>query len=510
LHLEERIESLYQFLKRLMLQEKQAEKQLQQLQALIHFCWMNYPLRFSDPELDELVLRHALPAMDAHKKNEQQEVYIASTLMEVGGHTRCLLNLIEHLPNKTHTVILTRQRKPLPEQVLRVFKANGVKCFILQSNKEIRLVASELQRAIESIQPTRVFLFHHADDLIPVLALANTTDIQSIYYNHSDHVFSVGTRFFSNSLEFRMIGAQLSKQVREIKNIGIHPLPVGKRSQIISKQKARQELDLPAGGYIVGTLTNPSKSKPLPGKQNMVDWMIDLASQFPKHFFLIVGLEQNQLIDWISSGKQMPENLQAVGIQKEAELYYRAMDFFLEPFPVGSGLGIIEAARYGAIPIFTPHDVQLCSTHEVFDKEVQALLKFSDSLENSTHVLTQYFIQPEQNINEFSRKLKNIIEQKHAGDHWIHGLELALNKQATIEHIDTDQIRMEALFFQEYQQKTEKEMLTYLLSSPHFSTRKHLIQLFKNHRYLFSLKNLSRSNIKRILLRIKPIAKQTH
>ncbi len=508
--LEERIESLYQLLKRLMLQEKQAEKQLQQLQALVHFCWMNYPLRFSDLELDELVLRHALPAMDAQKKNDQQEVYIASTLMEVGGHTRCLLNLIEHLPNKTHTVILTRQRKPLPEQVLRVFKANGVNCLILQSNKEIRLVASELQKAIASIHPARVFLFHHADDLTPLLALANTTDIHSIYYNHSDHVFSVGTRFFSNSLEFRLIGAQLSKQVREIKNIGIHPLLVGKRSQIISKQKAKQELALSAGGYIVGTLTNPSKSKPLPGKPNMVDWMIDLASQFPKHFFLIVGLEQKQLLEWNMNGKKIPVNLQAVGIQKKPELYYRAMDFFLEPFPVGSGLGIIEAAHHGAIPIFTPHDVQLCSTYEVFDNEVQALFKNSDSLENSTQVLIQYLNKSEQIINELSQKLENLIEQKHRGDHWINGIELALNKQSSIEHIDTDQIRREALFFQEYQQKTEKEMLTYLLTSTHLSTRKHLMQFFKNHRYLFSLNNLSRSNIKRILLRIKPFSKQIH
>jgi hypothetical protein len=493
-----------------MLQGNQAEKQLQQLQALIHFCWMNYPLRFSDPDLDEWVLRHALPAIDVQKKNEQQEVYIASTLMEVGGHTRCLLNLIEHQPNKSHTVILTRQKKPLSENVLHVFKENNVRLVMLKAGQGLKDAAVELQDLVQSISPTRVFLFHHADDVLPVIALVRCREIQTIYYNHSDHVFSVGACYFSNSLEFRNIGAQISKHARGVKKTGIYPLPVARKSQPYSKQEARQTLGLPAEGYIVGTLTNPSKSKPLPGKPNMVDWMIDLASQHPNHFFLIVGLEQKQLMDWNASCKQIPINIQAVGIQKKPELYYRAMDFFLEPFPVGSGLGIIEAAHHGAIPIFTPHDVQLCSTHEVFDNEVQALFKNSDSLENSTQNLIHFFNQSPKDINELSQKLENLIELKHRGDHWIRGLELALNKQESLEHIDTNQIRREALFFQEYQQKTGKEMLTYLLTSPHLSTRKHLMKLFRNHRYLFSMNTLTGSNIKRIFLRINLFAKQTH
>lgn len=508
--LDERIESLYQLLKHLLLQEKYPEKQLQQIQALIHFCWMNYPLRFADSELDGLLLNHALPAIKSNSKNDQHEVYVASTLMDVGGHTRCLLNLIEHQPNKKHTVILTRQKKALPEQVLRVFDENSVNCITVQNDAEIMSVSAALQKAVETIQPSRIFLFHHADDLTPVLALANTTDIQTIYYNHSDHVFSVGARFFSNSLEFRRIGAQLSKQVRGMDKIGIHPLPVARQSQTFTKQEARQALGLPTGGYIVGSLTNSSKSKPSPGKPNMVNWMIELASKHPNHFFLIVGLEQKQLIEWNTSGKQIPVNVQAVGIQKKPELYYRAMDFFLEPFPVGSGLGIIEAAHYGAIPVFTPHDVQLCSTYEIFDPEIQALFKHSESFDDTARHLNQYLNQSEQTTTELSRNLEILIEQKHRGDQWIQGLELAINKQASIEHLDTNQILREASFFQVYQQKTGKEMLTYLLTSPNLSTRKHLMQLFRFHRYLFSLKTMSSSNIKRILLRIKPFAKQTH
>jgi hypothetical protein len=123
--------------------------------------------------------------------------------------------------------------------------------------------------------------------------------------------------------------------------------------------------------------------------------------------------------------------------------------------------------------------------------------------------LIQYLNQSKHQIDELSLKLQQLVEQKHRGHTWIHGLELAINKEMSLAHLDNNQIRDEALFFQEYQQKTTKELLTYLLNSPHLSTRKHLSKLFRNHRYLFSLKNLSVLNIKRILLRVKSFTNQS-
>ena len=503
MELEERIESIYELYRQMLLEEKHPEKQLHQLKALIHFCWMNYPLRFADVQLDELLLAHALLDFQIGKKNDQHEVYIASTLMEVGGHTRCLMNLIEHQPNKSHTVLLTNQKKPLPENVLQVFKENRVQVVMLKTEQGLIDAAAELQDLIKSISPARVFLFHHADDVLPALALIRCRDIQTIYYNHSDHVFSVGVRYFSNSLEFRNIGAQISQQARGIKKTGLHPLPVARRIQSISKKEARKKLGLPEGGYIVGTLTNPSKAKPQSGRPSMIAWMIELALQHPNHVFLIVGLEHKHLITWASSGQKIPVNLHAVGIQSAPALYYFAMDFFLEPFPIGSGLGIIEAAHYGAIPVFTPHDAQLCSTFEVFDLEIQALFNHSESFDDTDRLLNQYLNQSEKTTSELSRNLEILIEQKHRGDQWIQGLEMALVNEVSMAQLDTEQIRREACFFQAYQQKTLHELLTYMLASSHLSTLNQLKKLFRHHRYLFTLKNLSRANIKRILLRLK-------
>lgn len=499
--LETRISRLYEDYKAIALQEKNPEIQLQLIQALIHFCWMNYPLLFSDPVLDDQVDRLSLPDIEIEKTQSDHEVYIASSLMEVGGHTRCLLNLISHQPAKKHTVILTRQSKPLSENMIHVFEKYHVQCVVLKSKAGLIKTATTVQELIKEISPERIFLFHHADDMIPVLALAKSKRINTILYNHSDHVFSVGAKYFSRNLEFRSAGADVSLYGRDIKKVSLHPLPISKTDDTISKQQARIQLGLHAQGFIIGTLTNVDKARPIQGSTSMITWINQLAIKYPLHTFLIIGLNTHQFEQW-SLNQQVATNVVCVGIQPNPELYYRAMDFFLEPFPVGSGLGIIEAAAYGAIPIFTPHATRLTSTYEVLDVSLRSILKQHKNLQGAEEEIENYLCQTKAEIQEKSNSIESLVNQKHRGAYWLQQLEESLKVNQLRQSISESFIKEESRFFQVYQQKTSAQLLTYLLSNPFLSTPKHLFRILRFHRYLFAVKNWSQSNIKRLLIRL--------
>jgi hypothetical protein len=126
-----------------------------------------------------------------------------------------------------------------------------------------------------------------------------------------------------------------------------------------------------------------------------------------------------------------------------------------------------------------------------------------DSLDESTSILNSYLGENEQVISEKAQQLEDMVEQKHRGDQWLKGLEMALSQDIAVNPIDEGRVVEEALFFQLYQQKTLNELLTYILSSSYLSTPRHLSKLFRYHRYLFTRKTLTRQNIKRILLRLR-------
>ncbi len=499
--LENRISRLYEDYKAIALQEKNPETQLQLLQALIHFCWMNYPLRFSDPVLDDLVNGLSLSAIEIESTEPDHEVYIASSLMEIGGHTRCLLNLISHQPAKKHTVILTRQAKPLSEKIIHVFEQHQVRCVVLKDKEGSVKKASAIQQLIKEISPERIFLFHHADDMIPVIALAKSKRINTILYNHSDHVFSVGAKYFSRNLEFRSVGVDISIHGRDINKLSLHPLPISKTEDAISKQKARAQLGLSDHGFVIGTLTNVDKARPIEGSTSMITWINQLAIKYPLHTFLIIGLNTHQFEQW-SLNQQVPSNVFCVGIQTNPELYYRAMDFFLEPFPVGSGLGIIEAAAYGAIPIFTPHATRLAATYEVLDGSLRSILKQHKNLQDAEHEIENYLCQTKAEIQEKSNCIESLVNQKHRGAYWLHQLEESLKVNQMKQPMPESFLIEESSFFQVYQQKTAAQLLTYLLSNPFLSTPKHLFRILRFHRYLFAVENWTQSNIKRLFIRL--------
>jgi hypothetical protein len=195
---DQRIENIYRKLKEEVISEMDPNMQLIKSEQLIFYCWQNYPIRFSDVDVESKLEKLISPSAKLAEKKSNQIVYLASTLFAVGGHSRCILNFIDNLPNFQHTVILTRQNKPLPDNILESLKEKNVEIVILDIKKSILEKSRKLISLVDSLNPSKVYLFQHPDDLVPLMAFGKNSCHEVVQYNHADHVYSLGTKYLEN------------------------------------------------------------------------------------------------------------------------------------------------------------------------------------------------------------------------------------------------------------------------------------------------------------------------
>ena len=224
--IDQRIEKIYSKLKAEVISETNPNIQLMKAEQLILYCWRTYPIRFSDVELESILEKLMIPSEKLEEKKNEHIVYVASALFALGGHTRCILNFIDNLPNYKHTVILTRQLKSLPENVSDFLKNKNVDIVILETNRLPLEKSLKLKLEIDYINPLKVYLFQHPDDLVPLMAFGKNTTHEIVFYNHADHVFSLGAKYFNKILEFRHIGALISHFGKSIPAPQVQVLPI--------------------------------------------------------------------------------------------------------------------------------------------------------------------------------------------------------------------------------------------------------------------------------------------
>jgi hypothetical protein len=484
----QRIESLYQYFKTKILAQKGVEKQLQQIQELIYFCWMNYPTRFSDLDLENVLEKHLVPQQINPIDEGKKMLHVASTLFEVGGHTRCLINTISNLHEYKHSVLLTRQSKPIPKNIEQFFVEHNIEVFCLDSKATILQKVSTLAVHVKQLAPNFIFSFHHPDDLVPIIALTKITGIATVLYNHADHVYSIGARFFNKQLEFRETGMRISRTAKNVNNAPVQVLPLGARYVVVDKKIQKEKLAFHAYRSVVGTLTNFSKAMPYKNSPSIVEEFYQLAELHTDFCFLIIGLSEAQVESLIR--KKILNNLKCLGIVPDPDLYYQTMDFFVEPFPIGSGLGIIEACQYGAIPLFSKHPVELCSTFEVFHPQVRALFDKEVICKSLKDQLNWYLFDGQVDCDVISAKIEKNINRYHQGAEWSQSL-MNLFSNVELNPLETDQewINQEAMFFQNYQMKNDTDFLLHILSLKNLVDRKGIIFMFLKKMFQLSVIN---------------------
>ncbi len=500
--IDQRIEKIYSTLKAEVISERDANLQLIKAEQLIFYCWKNYPLRFSDADLDSILEKQMIESECLDNRKNNHIVYVASTLFAIGGHTRCILNFIDNLPNYEHTVILTRQNKSIPDNIFESLKEKNVDVVILNTKNSILEKSSEIISKLNSNCPSKVYLFQHPDDLVPLMAFGKNKTYNVFHYNHADHVYTLGMRYFHKVLEFRNSGALISHFGKSISNSQIQVLPIQNNYETPNRSESKSKLGFDSTKRIVGTLTNFGKAQSLHGMPNLVNVITELSVKYADLNFVIIGLTEQEFSKIAGESMPIPKNIHCLGIVKNPEPYYETFDFFLEPFPVGSGLGIVEACKHGAIPVFAPQQAHLCSTYEVFHNEIQKLLIQATTFDTYFSTIENYFNSNCSEIIVLSEKIKSGIHKHHRGEKWVEQLDNAALVFEPSETIDAaSYLKNEALFFQAYQKKSTHELIEHLLSLKELVSKKTLLTLFIGSNRVFSIFNLNKQNTKRLAIK---------
>ena len=499
---DQRIEHIYSKLKAEVLSERDSNKQLIKAEQLIFYCWKNYPLRFSDEDLDSILEKQMIVSKKIEQNKNNHFVYVASTLFAIGGHTRCILNFIDNLPSYQHTVILTRQNKSLPDNIFESLKEKNVDVIILDTKNNILEKSSKLISRIDSIFPSKVYLFQHPDDLVPLMAFGKNKTHEIVQYNHADHVFSLGAKYFSKMMDFRYTGALISYFGKSILKPQIQVLPIQNKYETPNRSEAKSNLGFDSKKRIVGTLTNFGKAQSFNGMPPLVNIITEISAKYVDFNFVIIGLTEQEFISIAGETIQIPKNVFCLGIVKNPEPYYKTFDYFLEPFPIGSGLGILEACKHGAIPIFAPQQAYLCSTFDVFHVDIQKCLIEATTLDAYFLTIKNYLNFDLDAIKNLSEKIRLGIYQFHRGEKWRENLKNdGLIFQPSNEIDASLFLKKEALFFQEYQKKTSDELIEHLLTLKDLVSKKVILSLFIGSNRVFSIFKLNKQNAKRLVIK---------
>jgi len=496
---DQRIEKIYSKLKEEVISETDPNMQLIKSEQLIFFCWQNYPVRFSDVDVESKLEKLFIKSEKLAEKKNNHIVFVASTLFAVGGHSRCILSFIDNLPNFTHTIILTRQQKTLPENVSNFLKEKNVDIVLLETNLLPFEKSLKLKTEVDNINPSKVYLFQHPDDLAPLIAFGKNTSHEVVQYSHADHVFSIGTKYFSKQLEFRNTGALISHYGKNVKSPQIQVLPIQNIYETPNRNESKTKLGFDSTQKIIGSLTNFGKAKSYNNSPSLVDVLLTFSATYPNCIFLVIGLTESEFKTIAVKTIQIPKNIHCVGIVVDPLPYYQVFDFFLEPFPIGSGLGILEACKHGAIPIFSPIETSLCATFEVFHPSIQSELIEATTFDALYLSIEHYLNLEPEKFNALSEKIKNKIYQYHRGEKWASNLENGLDAfdNSTIKNPE-EFLKMEAMFFQYYQKKSSNELIEHLLSLKQLVSKKLLLSLLIGKNRLFSIFDLNKQNVKRM------------
>lgn len=496
------VEHLYQTFKENILQENDPEKLLRKGEDFGLFCWSHYPGIYTDQQVEDKLATVMLPASDwISNVTEKHYVYIATRLFAVGGHSRCILHFIDNLKDAKHTVILLDQKKVLPQNLQQFFDHNKTN-IILNTGDDFNSKAHTLRNSLMELHPTRIFLFTHPNDLLPMITFGKFHPCEISLFNHADHTFWIGGKWIDNILDFRSPGMAVTKKCRNVNSSELLLLPVDHTYSRVSKKEAKQQLGLTADVRIVGTLTNISKIFSEKNEVSFADFLLSRAILHSHLQFMIVGLTKDDFISLLSKTAALPSNIICLGLVTDPDKYYKAFDYFIEPFPIASPLGMLDACKFGAFPVFSPHECYLSASYEALHHSVSEICKRSLNKKELIEHFNEAINFTDEELSGKSVAIIQLIADHHRGKGWADTLnEHSLLKGNVDDTPPVDPLK-EMQFFQHYVKKTANELFEYLFQLKSIVSGKMLITFFFGKNKLFSFSQLSKRNYKLFLWKL--------
>ena len=304
---------------------------------------------YSSTEIEEALLkvarRHTVSLPSEYKKNSI--LHVMTRYMEVGGHTRVVERWIARSSlEELHSVaVLSPSGEPPPYALRYSVESHHGDIIQFDSSSSTLQKALDLRKLASSFE--RVILHVNCEDMVPILAFG-TEDFQRpvFLFNHADHVFGLGVSIADAFIDFRKLGAVLSRNYRGVSNSCLLALPYDDRTPLEAKgdrDAIRASLDIRPGQKVIVSAASAYKYHPFL-QWNFVDYMESVLDLRQDVRFIIIGPKK-------AYGKiRHRDRINALGLVSPDELarYFVCADLVVDSLPFGSGLTLQDAVSIGA------------------------------------------------------------------------------------------------------------------------------------------------------------------
>jgi len=357
------------------------EKTLEWITLAAMFAWEHHPGKFTDGAIENIALEIGrkmkdlpeseystlLPAISTPDTNRKKVLHVASTVYNVGGHTRLIRNWIKSFPEFQHSFLLTNQAsEAIPDFLPQAVNESGGSVFELPKT-DLLTKAKMLRRASQS-GFDYVLLHHHANDLTPTVAFAVENCLPVAVINHADHIFWLGASVADLVVDFCARGARISRERRFAAETTVVPYLADLRAPQISRAEARRLLGIGENETILITIGSPHKYFPNE-RHNFFSTAKKILERNPNARLFLVGPSEHQ-----APPPDLHSRMMFLGLIDDATPYQIAADIYLDGFPLGGGLASLETTLFGAYPVFAYNQLPMSSSRR--------LLEFEEAVEN--------------------------------------------------------------------------------------------------------------------------------
>jgi hypothetical protein len=347
-------------------------------------------------------------------------LHLTTTTSAMGGHTRAISRWIETCaelaPSEHHSILISRQRdEPVPDWITSSAQRGGGELIQLPSTVSWLQAAAEVRAKAAEFDV--IVLHTEPNDPLPNLAFYDQPR-PVLFFNHTDHVFSLGTDVARVIADIRTVGHDLSVRYRSpAPRKVLLPLPLlddGHAS--CSKEEARKKLGLPIDAPVALTIGEPYKFSDFLG-YSFPALVQSLCAGNSRLLIVGIGISEFEPfpeLKKLTEGRFMP--LGFIMDREILELYYRAADIYLDSFPCTSITAVLDAARHG-LPV-----QRLCNPHQRLrwcdDSGLDSVMRGASTQGEFVAGALEWLSWPEEERGELGGRFREAILQEHCGASW--------------------------------------------------------------------------------------------
>ncbi|XGI82748.1 glycosyltransferase [Halorutilales archaeon Cl-col2-1] len=334
-------------------------------------------------------------------------LFIASSLHDQGGHSELLEKWATYTSKDSFVeslnLILTNSNNTPSEYDSLRKNLNGLLDRRIELSPKDRYTTrvQKLVDYIDAIEPDRVLLFIHPNDVVAISSLARDyPDCEFIFYNHADHTFWLAHPSIDHFIEFRKSGYQLSKTYRSLQPSGIIPLTTNIHlSEVYGKFP--QIPDNKSVSVSIGSFHKIKNN----GQSPYLEAVDKILSENEDHHHVFVSNHHETDLEdrYLSDTSQT--RFHPIGPLDNLSKIYTESDFLIQTFPVGGGMVSIEAMAFGlpivakqlrfpflSAPTFLPSEYGfIAETHNDIVNYASKFINNSNDRAKAGNVLKKHF-----------------------------------------------------------------------------------------------------------------------